>query len=163
MVFGGLLQNLFSRLDESTRDLALESPLAYEVTLRVAHGCHFEPAVGQERYGRANTEALDEATGSAGRHSTPLRGGTVLLRSWRIPCHTYKATIMNDDMYNSTAIAYFHTEQFFAYVYGVSRDIMEIVHSAQSVNVLIEHCCVLAIVRRDFNWLAPLVGASCAH
>ena len=73
MVYGGVLQLAFNGLEKNIGNLALGRLGASEVTLEMAHVSQLEPGVGQEGYGRENTEALDKAIGLLARHRMRVR------------------------------------------------------------------------------------------
>ena len=75
VVYGGVLQIAFNRLQKTIGNLTLGCLGASEVIVEVADVCQIEPRVQQQGYSRENIEALDKATGSVVRHRTWVRRG----------------------------------------------------------------------------------------
>ena len=99
MVYGGVLQIAFTRVQKTTGNPALERLVASEVTLQMAHGCHLDPRVRQGCQVRGDAEALDKATRSARGNRTRVQRGRES-RSIMVPSngmvHKLKEELKND-------------------------------------------------------------------
>ena len=75
VVYGGVLQIAFNRLQKTIVNLTLGCLGASEVIVEMADVFQLEPRVQQQGYGKENSKAIDKATGLVAGHRTQVRRG----------------------------------------------------------------------------------------